>query len=268
MRSLGVSVPKVKEQQTNEDSIRFDSTLIAVSDGAGGGGVYADRWARYLLENLPKEPITTADELDQWLDGIWEPFYNSCEEDAKKDGGLLLSKFYKEGSFATLVAVWIDSGNKCRWMSYGDSVAFHFNSKNGILEHSFTKLSDFDNPPHLINCKDPINDSAFRSGVFEIDKGSVIFVASDALSHYILMMYEVANQSKYAEELSAALNSHSKNVAPIKLALSQKVFFETKVLNKLCNVCQSEKQFSDYIAAKLKKGLLLNDDMSFAFVKF
>ena len=91
---------------TNEDSAIATSNFIAVSDGAGGGGLFADRWSRYLVTKLPDAPIDDFQGLDKWIDGIWEPFYNECEEQAKIEGGLFLKKFYDEGSFATLVVVW------------------------------------------------------------------------------------------------------------------------------------------------------------------
>ena len=48
----------------------------------------------------------TFEELDSWIEQIWEPFYNDCEESAKLEGGMLLDKFYDEGAFATLAAIW------------------------------------------------------------------------------------------------------------------------------------------------------------------
>lgn len=51
-------------------------------------------------------------------------------------------------------------------MAYGDSVVFHYNVQTGILEHSFTKLADFSNPPRLISCKDPLEEEGFRCGDF------------------------------------------------------------------------------------------------------
>ena len=160
MRAL--SLTKFEEGIINEDAAIAKKEVIAVSDGAGGGGVFADLWSKYLLENLPDKPIKSYKAFDEWVDGIWEPFYNDSEEMAKAEGGMFLNKFYDEGSFATLVAVW----NNGQWVSYGDSVAFCYNRKTGLLQHSFTKLVDFNNPPYLINCKDPLGKKGFRHGRF------------------------------------------------------------------------------------------------------
>ncbi|MBR2201517.1 MAG: hypothetical protein IJ894_12390, partial [Bacteroidales bacterium] len=95
---------KIGENSVNEDAALLTDEVLAVSDGAGGGGLYAEKWSRYLLDKLPKTPLTSADDLDNWIDGIWQPFYDECEAAAKQQGGLTLQKFYDEGSFATLAA--------------------------------------------------------------------------------------------------------------------------------------------------------------------
>ena len=75
MRAL--SIAKLEEGIINEDAVIAKKEVIAVSDGAGGGGVFADRWSKYLLEQLPEKPIKSFKAFDKWVDGIWEFFYNS-----------------------------------------------------------------------------------------------------------------------------------------------------------------------------------------------
>ena len=169
--------------------------------------------------------------MDGWIEDIWETFYNDCEESAKQEGGMLLDKFYDEGSFATLAAIWKENNETFRWFTYGDSVVFHYNRNTKILEHSFTNLADFTQPPYLINCKDELNPLGFKSGTFQTNDCSILFAATDALSHYILMMYEVSQKDEYKMELQNAINNHSKNGILIKNALQIKSF--TTVLFRL-----------------------------------
>ncbi len=252
-----ISVPK-EEGIINEDAVIAIEPLIAVSDGAGGGGVFAERWSQYLVDNLPDKPIKSYKAFDKWIDGIWEPFYNGCEEEAQKIGGMFLNKFYDEGSFATLVAVWQGG----QWISYGDSVAFCYNFKTKELHHSFTRLADFNNPPYLLNCKDPLDEIGFRSGKFKVDQDCVVFAASDALAHYILMMYEADHREKYADELEDAINAQTKNSNFIKTASGmKKIDFEKDVIIKLQN-CTNEKNFMRHLQSLKNKGLLGHDDYS------
>lgn len=152
-----VSIAKTNDHTPNEDAVFCSPLCIAVSDGAGGCGLYADEWSRYLMEHLPKDaPLCSFAEFDEWVDGIWEAFYNEHEERAKEGDGILLNKFYNEGSCATVAAVWKSNDKECRWIAYGDSVIFHYNRHTELLEHSFTRLADFSNPPRLASCKDPL----------------------------------------------------------------------------------------------------------------
>lgn len=257
-----ISIAKFEDGITNEDAAIARKDVIAVSDGAGGGGVFAERWSKYLVERLPNEPIGSFEAFDEWIDGIWEPFYNEHEGIAKKEGGMFLNKFYDEGSFATLVAVWKNGV----WVSYGDSVAFCYNRKSKELQHSFTRLADFNKPPYLINCKDLLDEKGFRCGKFDVDEDCVVFAASDTLAHYIMMMYEVAYQDKFADELQEAIDAQTKNSNFIKTAMSiEGLDFEKDVIRKLLN-CSTWPILKNHIRGLKKKGLISHDDYSFVIM--
>ena len=260
MRSI--SLAKFEESIINEDAAVAKKEVIAVSDGAGGGGVFADLWSKYLVEHLPDKPIKSYKALDKWIDGIWEPFYNDCEEKAKTEGGMFLNKFFDEGSFATLVAVW----NNGQWISYGDSVAFCYNRRTGLLQHSFTKLADFNKSPYLINCKDPLTPDGFRHGKFVIDGDCMVFAASDTLAHYILMMYEVAHEDQYEDELKEAIDAQTKNSNFINSAMRlRKKDFTKNVIQKLEN-CKYPQLLKLHIGCLKKWGLIGHDDYSIALL--
>ena len=260
-----ISIAKPNQGTINEDAVKATIDFIAVSDGAGGGGIYADKWSAYLVDNLPTQPILTFAELDAWVESIWEPFYNDCEAMAKAAGGMVLNKFYDEGSFATLAAIWYSS-NVCHWIAYGDSVAFCYNPDDDILLHSFGHLRDFGNPPYLINCKDELSESGFKSGTFETSSNSIIFCTSDALAHYILMMYELSKCLDYREDLSEEYLKQSGNSQLLKTAETIKFDFEKDVVNQLLETSESETSFKEYIEDLYEKGLIDMDD--FTFVAF
>lgn len=265
----GISIAKLNDHVLNEDSVWASEVCIAVSDGAGGCGVYANEWSAYLIEHLDKDkPIASFCQLDEWIDGIWERFYSLHEEKAKKGDGNLLSKFYKEGSCATIAAAWRLDNAHCAWMAYGDSVVFHYCGRTGVLEHSFTKLRDFSNPPMLVSCKDPLDEQGFYSGEFCIDNTSVVFVASDALSHYILMMYELYHCMDYREELAeeylkASENAQLLHVAEYYICTD----FSAEILEPLLQAAESEQNFMTFMGELFAKGLVDMDDYSLAFMR-
>ena len=259
---IALSIPKLEDGIVNEDAAQATQKWIAVSDGAGGGGVFADQWSKYMVEHLPDEPITDYGAFDRWIDSIWEPFYNDCEEVAKAEGGMLLNKFYDEGSFATIVAVWKDG----HWMGYGDSVAFCYDRASGSLQHSFGRIVEFNHPPYLVNCKDPTDEKGFRSGQFEITKDCVVFAASDALAHYIMMMYEVAHKEQYENGLHEAIDAQTKDSNFILTTLGmKKIDFEKDVIDKLLN-CRNAWNFQQHLQSLRKKCLIGHDDYSIAIM--
>lgn len=264
----GISIAKINDSVANEDAFFSSEHCVAVSDGAGGCGLFANEWSQYLIGHLPKEsPITSFTELDEWVDGIWESFYNEHEERAKEGDGILLNKFYNEGSCATIAAAWMTDKNECKWMAYGDSVVFHYSRKTGCLDHSFTKLADFSNPPRLVSCKDPLEEDGFGSGVFSTDDTSVVFVASDALSHYVMMMYELSKCKEFGEELAEEYLKQSGNSQLLKTAETMRPNFEQDVLNPLLEVSCSEKDFKEYIGQLYNKGVIDMDDFTFVFME-
>lgn len=258
------SCHKFETEVLNEDAAIACKNRIAVSDGAGGGGVFAERWSHYLLKNLSASPITTFKELDDWIDGIWEPFYNECEEDAKTRGGLFLEKFYDEGSFATLAAAWKTGERGWQWMAYGDSIVFCYHKEDGRLEYSPIRLADFDKPPYLISDKNPLKEESFHHGGFTTDDGDVVFIATDTLAHYILMMYELSHRDEYREEIDEALAARSKNSNFILAAMNTEYAFP----NILGSLLDRNSSFRWKLKKLERAGLLGHDDYSLTvFVK-
>lgn len=260
-----VTLGKFEKNTINEDAVIARKNMIAVSDGAGGGGLFADRWSKYLLNNLPKLPITSASELDEWIGSIWENYYNKAEVAAKQLGGMALDKFYDEGSFATLAAVWKMPNDVCQWMTYGDSVVFHYNYATKKLWHSFSSLADFNQAPYLINCKDELNPTGFKKGEFQFTKDSFVFVTSDALAHYILMTYELSKQNEYGREIENAACMNTKNSNLLKKSMSLgPVNFEKEAIRKIRKGIYDKGYFYKWIKKLFNQGVIALDDYSLA----
>ena len=252
-------------ESLNEDAILVKENVVAISDGAGGGGVFADEWSRYLVGKLPENPFSGFDEFDSWVNGISDEFYDTHEEIAKKHGGLFLEKFYDEGSFATLVAIWRVSANEYIWVSYGDSVAFAYNPMTNTLEHSFTHLVDFNQAPRLISLISPLDPDGFRTGHFIIEPGTYVFAASDALAHYIIARYD--SVKGILDELSPAIEARSRNSSYIKslLRYSDKDYFEG-VIRKLSRNASNPVNTLRILKKLYDEGLIGLDDYSLVFM--
>ncbi len=260
---MHISVAKIGEAAINEDAVLETDKLLAVSDGAGGGGIFADKWAKYLLDHLPEKPISSFGELQGWISCIYEPFYDEAEKSAALIGGFALDKFYHEGSFATLAAVWISPLGKARWVAFGDSVVFKYDKHLDSLEHSFSSLKCFAQPPYLLNYINALNPEGYRSGCFDMDENTILFACSDALAHYIIMMYEVLHRDKYQSEIDDAIELRTRNSNFIRaaMALASSDFFRD-ILHPLLNSASSVESFKNYLSSLLSNGVLAIDDYS------
>lgn len=150
-------------------------------------------------------------------------------------------------------------------MSFGDSVVFCYDFATHRLRHSFGQIGEFDNPPFLINCKDEVNKRGFRSGEWKADMSCLLFAASDALAHYILMMYEVCHKESFAPELSEAESHHSKNENFIKVATTLPNFdFEKDILGELLSSMKNPQIFGQHLQVLVHRSLMAVDDYSLA----
>lgn len=266
-----ITIPKFEERAYSEDVSLCDTKRIAVSDGAGGCGIFAERWSAYLMEKLPAKKFVDFADFSVWLDSIWEEFFESNKSLAASVGGFAQNKFYDEGSFATLAASW-KFRNKVYWVAYGDTVVFHYDKSSKQLQHSFTALCDFAESPFLINWKNELDSKGFVQGEYKITANSVVFVASDALAFYILAMYLILSKPQgYEFQIENVLKTSSlqKNLLEqMMLSKNETADFETAVLTPIFQSAYSQDSFKSYINQLYQSGQIQNDDYSLAWMNF
>ena len=268
MKHHAISLTKFDENALCEDASFSAPRIVAVSDGAGGGGVLAERWSEHIVRHIPEAPILDFAQFLAWYDGMWEDFYNWAEEVADSRGGLFQRKFYDEGSFATVVAAWRVSDTEARWMKYGDSVAFCYTPSSKKLAYSPIKLAEFDRPPYLINCSSQPVEEGFMSGMFETATDSIMFVTSDALARYIITMYAIEHKKSYGCELQEAIGLGTQNAQYIYNSTTKKLKgFERNVISKLLNSSCVKGDFEGHLARLRRMGILGHDDYSIAWMR-
>ena len=148
----------------------------------------------------------------------------------------------------------------------GILVSFRYSFQATILEHCFTKLADFCNPPRLVSCKDPLEEEGFKQGEFVLDDSSVVFAASDALSHYILMMYELAHCKEFGEELAEEYLKHSGNSQLLKTAETLRFNFKNDVIDKLIQASDNQLTFEEYLKGLYHQGVIDMDDFTICWL--
>lgn len=256
-------------QLPNEDSCRVErEEMMVVADGAGGSGKYARDWSEFLSSKIPQSPIEGAAEFNKFLESIWEEFYNGLKAKAEADG--IAAEFVEQGSYSTLIVMW-RKGQKCRWISYGDSAFFVFSKDKKRLKHSnITDINSFVQNPHLVNWKDNINESAFCSGSFLMLESDVLVMCSDAIAQLLMMSYLVDNDPE-SEQLKQLVKTDSRLSGCYKNYLEREWRF-SNLLSKLRRSLNREERFRQLTDELRREGVLLLDDytmltVSKSFVK-
>lgn len=240
---------------------------IALSDGAGGMGLFAADWSRQLVDNLPSESFKKVEELSNWIESFWEQFYDRYSQKAKQLGSDYQNKFGKEGSAATLVGLW-QKEKRFDWITYGDSCVGVFSKQENQLEvFPYSQPTDFLNYPYLINVQEECVENGFLSGTIDTTKTKIdfIFLATDALSLYILLKFWQAEKQKEFLELThqkTKLGELASKINQLEKPISIIDFFE-----QLWNNLATKEVFEKWCYEKYKKGVLESDDYTCILVK-
>jgi hypothetical protein len=263
------SVPKPL-QEKSEDAFCYTENYWAVADGAGGVGIFAAEWAKYLLEKLPKTPFAQANEMIQWANEIWEEFYQTI--DNQELAVEIKSKFIEEGSLATLIAAYYD-GKRLRAISYGDSALLLYNAKKNTLRALPSELNTYVKNPFLINWKEEILPEGIKTMDFSWKKQEQILLCSDALAQFLLLAFACLNpKSDWEAQLFDLQKTHQSHrifqfVEKINQYFDEKANFDKDIWLPLCEAMKTEETFKQHVYQLCEQGLIPNDDYTAVLVK-
>lgn len=102
--------------------------------------------------------------------------------------------------------------------------------------------------------------------MFPIDDASIVFAASDALSHYVLMMYELSKSEEFESELMELRMKRTSNSQLLQMAEKEALKFYDDVLNPLLRSVDSEADFKELMEALCVKKLIDTDDYTLAIL--
>lgn len=260
-----ISIPKFEVRHINEDSIITKENLFAIADGAGGYGIFADEWSKYLLVNLPEKRLKDYSEFEKWLASIWELFFQNKEKELLTYDGLVQNKFYIEGSCSTLMACWVE-GENIHWIQYGDSALFIYDKEERTLASYPEKVMSYQEDPLLISWKVETNPAGFNCGTFNTNK-KIVFIASDAMSCYLSLCYKLLKNAE-DEDIKEVKNStcYLNNLYRSCINyLKDKRDFYQDILNPLIVNVKPAELFIKYTKTLLDKGVICPDDYSIIF---
>lgn len=252
---------------SNDDAIRLEGEgLAAVADGAGGAGIFTGEWARFLVQNLLLNPVQNAGMLTAFIKSLWEEFRNTQLEQITRPEAR--SKFLREGSWATLAAVWLSENKPAHWIAFGDSAVLHYRKNTGELTGYPDNLQVFERAPHLINWKGPPDPAGFNTGTFHLESDSVLILCSDAFAQSLLLQYALLfPDSTWGKDLEHIRNSPGKMGGILEnLEKTATAAAFTIGIERLETILQSEEQFRSAVYAMHTAEILAQDDYSLILI--
>lgn len=202
--------PLDKSFSENEDAIRVEilqgglNKLVALSDGAGGVGIYCKQWAEFIVNKAPTRIPNYG--LDSWFLEISKEFYKNYQNYDFPDIETK-EKFISSGSYATMLFLWIDYDNKVlKYIGVGDTSVFLLrndaNTKSYRLELIYPIDSNeyIDQNPKLLNWR---KSSSFREiREINLETGDIILAGTDSISRWVLENLLILNQNETLKKLN------------------------------------------------------------------
>jgi len=269
MKVIGQSIVKANNdvfdnntQRNNEDYWEHKDNLIAISDGAGGVGIFADKWAEVLVKHVPAKPFRKPEMIDEWIEEFWEEFYNKHSKLMKDPWQM--KKFDEEGSLATLAVLWQLGKSKYVYQSYGDSALFVYNKNNGELkiQDNVESVNYFSTHPALINWKTEKHATEF---FFEqninLEDTEEIILATDGIAMYIYGAY-MSFTSNIKEEVK-----ESKTLKIVEYFKENPIENFKTWMEALKNSLKSKEDFTKLTSEWYKERFLPNDDYTLVWVE-
>jgi hypothetical protein len=265
---------KINEDE-NEDAIGISENsnfhLFAMSDGAGGAGIYCKEWANFIVNNQPEFPILSDEEANNWFQNISQSFYEFIKPKVNYDNIFIGERFDNEGSYATLLYVWLSKTDKKYFLTgIGDTTLFFFKKKNEdysvSLIYPINKQSSLNDNPDLINWQRPLEYSLLSKSV-DYEPGDTIIICTDSLSRRITYQLLLINQSETEQCLNENINKTYRRDFLEHLKINQRIFNVNEFIKYLRNLIGLDKNsFRVELTKWIERNELEKDDYSFIII--
>lgn len=250
--------------EANEDRYRIDAGLFAISDGAGGEGLAADLWAETILEQLPKEPITNVNDVNDWIGSFCDAFEKDINTKIQANP-TAIERFLLQGSLATLVAVW-KNDKQLDYVAIGDSMLLLYDSRNKTIWTPFgdEPMLCFNDNPHLISLREntPVEQIKLASKTYNTD--DVLVLATDAFAKLLLVLYYYTNDKPNYENQKGAITNpnYSDYLAKFENYMQQNTDFTFDfLLENLQN--KDQETLQEFVYSLYASEILSYDDYTF-----
>ena len=269
-----------KTEVENEDYIKViennnSSACFVVCDGAGGAGVFSKEWAQYLADKTPTTPFVSQISSKQWFYETAKGFHDEFISTTDLSDLMLSKKVYRDGSYATFCACWLDlKAKKLYYSVIGDSFLFIFIwHEGGFIVKEIAPIQNqqnFDQNPELLNWLEESN-VQMPLKEFQIEGETIILQASDGLAKWIILKLllldvgfigELGINQSYLTSLSSEKNLLRKE----SMAIGSGSKSVEELLNFLKNISGDRKKFEVAMKELYENGEIEIDDYSLIYI--
>lgn len=262
----------------NEDAVMIRQTgdyyMYAMSDGAGGAGIFCGAWARFLAENQNTEPYTNNEQISDWFLSVSKYFYDDISLTLTNYEPLVAQKFYEEGSYATLLFLWLHKeSRKLYFTGCGDSTMFLFELKDGqyitTVIFPINVQTSLNQPPKLLNWRKGILNDLIQSE-HPCSKDSYFVICTDSMARWIICNLMFLDSGNLRNCLGKNLyESISNEQMTLIEHLKQNYEWQSvdQFINFLENKLTDDTRFKDFINDKFTSNELEQDDISICISK-
>ncbi len=258
----------------NEDAVNyFEDTRghrIAVSDGAGGAGIFCKSWAEHLVKNQPDSPFSNKEIIKEWFINISKSFYNENIESINNLDSFILEKFIKEGSYATLFFTWWNNHtNILHYSGIGDTTLFIFRKcevdYNPILITPINQQKSLDDFPKLLNWNKELSFDLISKEI-NLKSKDILIICTDSLARWIIYHLMILATSETQNLLGDTISKNINNEKLENFKLSNKYKNITDLLFKLeYTLNESLDYFKKVIEKQINDNQLEKDDFTIVF---
>jgi serine/threonine protein phosphatase PrpC len=254
-----------------------DYQLLALSDGAGGVGVFCGEWARALVAAQPEKPfggLAAGSDAKTWFLNVSESFYKSKSPALEAADSLVREKFFFEGSYATLLFCWIaNAEDKFYYIATGDTTLFQFRtSGDDYILNTVYPIDSQQNlfaAPRLLNWKlDPGVDWIVKEDSFQ--EGDVLILCTDALSRWLLLRLFALHTEGLTGLLTETLLGDLDSLQKSRSTIETPGITTTRQLLAALQAATEPKEeptFQQLVTELAQTGDLEEDDYSLIFIK-
>jgi hypothetical protein len=269
-------VPAENEDRYLIDTDCADFARFVLCDGAGGVGVFSREWADFLSQAIPSRPHDLSNDSIKWFEDIAGVFHENVILKHDLSDLILKKKVYRDGSYATLCACWIEMENDIiHFTAVGDTFLFLFEKiddgyKIGVI-YPLERQHDIDQNPELLNWSTELS-GELEVKTHKLESEFVVLLASDSLAKWLLLQIFTIDPifQKTAQLQSAFLESINHDKYTFRkdaIARGSKKNTIDDLLSYLEIICKNSGDFRTAVMQLYQNAEIDLDDYSLIYVR-